>query len=50
VLLSQTYVIDSELTVEKAVEQAEKTAGAPIKITGFHRYSLGEGIEQSEEE
>jgi elongation factor Ts len=50
VLLSQTYVIDSELTVEKAVEQAEKTAGAPIKITGFHRYSLGEGIDQSEEE
>ena len=50
VLLSQTYVIDSELTVEKAVEQAEKTVGAPIKITGFYRYALGEGIEQSEEE
>ncbi|MFD0987257.1 translation elongation factor Ts [Methyloligella solikamskensis] len=50
VLLSQTYVIDTELTVEKAVEQAAKTVGAPVKITGFHRYSLGEGIEQADDE
>lgn len=50
VLLSQTYVIDSELTVEKALEQAEKTAGAPIQITGFHRFALGEGVETTGED
>jgi hypothetical protein len=29
------------------VADAEKAAGAPIKITGFHRFALGEGIERA---
>jgi elongation factor Ts len=28
------------------VADAEKVAGAPIKITGFYRYALGEGIDR----
>jgi elongation factor Ts len=46
VLLKQIFVIDGENTVEQAVKNAEKAAGAPIKITGFVRYALGEGIEK----
>ena len=48
VLLAQPFVHDSEMTVAKAIEAAGKTAGAPIKITGFHRFALGEGIERAE--
>jgi elongation factor Ts len=48
VLLSQTFVIDGENTVEKAVKNAEGDVGAPIKVTGFIRLALGEGIEKEE--
>lgn len=47
-LLSQAFVIDGEKTVAQAVEAAEKDAGAPIKLTAFVRYALGEGIEKAE--
>lgn len=47
-LLAQTFVIDGENTVEQAVKNAEKDAGAPIKVTGFVRFALGEGIEKQE--
>ena len=46
VLLSQTFVIDGENTVEQALKNAEKEAGAPIKLVGFVRMALGEGIEK----
>jgi elongation factor Ts len=48
VLLSQAFVHDPETTVEKALAAAEKTAGAPIKVTGFYRFALGEGIDRPE--
>lgn len=50
VLLSQTFVIDGENTVETAVKNAEGDVGAPIKVTGFIRLALGEGIEKEEED
>jgi elongation factor Ts len=46
VLLEQTFVIDGETPVGKAVEKAAKDAGAPIEIVGFVRFQLGEGIEK----
>ncbi|MFN4277632.1 MAG: translation elongation factor Ts [Ferrovibrio sp.] len=46
VLLEQTFVIDGETQVGKAVEKAAKDAGAPIEVTGFVRFQLGEGIEK----
>ncbi len=46
VLLEQVYVIDNESKVGKVVEQAAKTVGAPVKITGFIRFVLGDGIEK----
>jgi elongation factor Ts len=47
-LLAQTFVIDGESKVKDIVERAAKEAGAPIKVTKFVRYSLGEGIEKAE--
>ncbi|MBI4920208.1 MAG: elongation factor Ts [Devosia nanyangense] len=47
-LLAQTFVIDGESKVKDIVEKAAKEAGAPIKVTKFVRYSLGEGIEKAE--
>ena len=46
VLLEQPFVHDPDLTVAKALAAAEKDAGAPIKITGFRRFALGEGIDR----
>jgi elongation factor Ts len=46
VLLQQPFVHDPDLTVAKALAAAEKDASAKIKITGFHRFALGEGIER----
>ena len=47
-LLAQTFVIDGESKVRDVVTKAEKDAGAPIKVTKFVRYALGEGIEKAE--
>lgn len=48
VLLQQVFVIDGENTVEKALKAAEKDVGGPIKVTGFFRFQLGEGVEKAE--
>jgi elongation factor Ts len=48
VLVEQIYVIDGESRVGKVVEAAGKEAGAPIKVTGFVRFALGEGIDKKE--
>ncbi|MCZ4345311.1 translation elongation factor Ts [Devosia neptuniae] len=47
-LLAQTFVIDGETKVRDAIKNAEKDVGAPIKLTKFVRYALGEGIEKAE--
>ncbi len=44
VLLKQAFVINPDLTVEKALKEAEAAAGAPITVKAFVRYELGEGI------
>jgi elongation factor Ts len=46
VLLEQVFVIDGETRVSKVVEAAAKEAGKPIKVTGFVRMQLGEGIDK----
>jgi elongation factor Ts len=46
VLLKQNFVINPDLTVEKALKEAEKDFGAPAKIVAFSRLALGEGIER----
>jgi elongation factor Ts len=46
VLLSQAFVHDPETTVAKALAATAESAGAPIKIVGFRRFALGEGIDR----
>jgi len=46
VLLEQIFVVDQETKILKVVEQAGKTAGAPIRVASFARFALGEGIER----
>ncbi len=48
VLLEQVFVIDNETKVGKVVEKAAADIGAPVKITGFSRLVLGEGVEREE--
>ncbi|WP_068082834.1 translation elongation factor Ts [Polycladidibacter stylochi] len=47
-LVKQSFVINPDLTVEQAIEEAAKEIGSPIKLTSFVRYALGEGIEKEE--
>ncbi len=47
-LLSQTFVIDGETKVADAIAAAEKDAGAPIKLSAFVRFAIGDGIEKEE--
>jgi elongation factor Ts len=45
-LLEQAYIHDPAKSVAQAVKEVEGKAGAPIKLTGFRRFALGEGIEK----
>src|SRR5204862_7498158 len=47
-LLEQAFIHDSGKSVAQAVKEAEGKIGAPVKIAGFVRYALGEGIERQE--
>ena len=48
VLAEQTWVIDGESKVAAVLEQAGKDLGTPVKVSGFIRYVLGEGIDREE--
>jgi elongation factor Ts len=50
VLIEQTFVIDGESKVSKVLEAAAADVGAPVAVTGFVRFALGEGIEREEKE
>jgi elongation factor Ts len=47
-LLEQPFIHDSGKSVAQAVKDAEGRVGAPIKVAGFVRYALGEGIEKQD--
>ncbi|MEM6762660.1 MAG: translation elongation factor Ts [Pseudomonadota bacterium] len=48
VLLKQAFVVNPDQTIEVALKDAGSELGAPIKMTGFVRFALGEGIEKEE--
>ncbi len=48
VFVKQVFVIDGETRIEDVVKNAEKELGAPIKVAGFARFALGEGLEKKE--
>jgi len=50
VLMKQALVTDPDNTVEQALKAAEGDLGGAVKIIGFERFALGEGIETEDED
>ena len=46
--LSQLFVMDNKTKIEDVVATEAKKVGAPIAVSGFVRFQLGEGIEKKE--
>ncbi len=46
VLLKQAFVMNPDQTVEQLIAEQAKALGAPIRIVGFKRLALGEGVEK----
>ena len=47
-LLKQQFVVNPDLSVEKAVAEAAKDIGSDVKVAAFIRLEVGEGIEKEE--
>jgi len=45
-LVEQPYIYEPDKPVGQALKEAEGKVGGAIKVTGFVRYALGEGIER----
>jgi elongation factor Ts len=45
-LLEQGFIFDDKKSVAQAVKEAEGKVGGPIKVTGYVRFALGEGIDK----
>lgn len=50
VVLEQVFVMDNETKISKVIENKAKELGAPIRMTGFVRLELGEGVAKDEGE
>ncbi len=47
-LLDQAFIHEPDKNVSQAIKDAEGKVGGAIKVTGFVRYALGEGIDRPE--
>jgi elongation factor Ts len=47
-LLDQAFIHEPDKSVAQAVKEAEGKAGGAVKVTGYVRYALGEGIDRPE--
>lgn len=45
-LLDQVFVMDGETKMSKVLEDAAKDVGAPVVLSAYTRFQLGEGIEK----
>jgi elongation factor Ts len=45
-LLDQPFIFDDKKTVAQALKESEGRAAAAIKVAGFVRFALGEGIDR----
>jgi elongation factor Ts len=50
VLLKQVFLVDGERTVETVLKDAANDIGAPVTVTDFVAFRLGEGIQRQEAE
>ena len=46
-LLEQPFIFDDKKSVAQALKEAEGKLGGPVKVAGFVRYALGEGIDKA---
>jgi elongation factor Ts len=46
-LLEQPFIHDDKKSVAQALKESEGKVGGPIKVAGYVRYALGEGIEKA---
>ncbi len=46
VLTEQVFVVDGETKIKDVIAKASKDLGEDVKLSGFVRYQLGEGIEK----
>ncbi len=49
VLLEQVFVMDTDKKIAKVLDEAAKDIGAPVTLSGFVRFELGEGVEKTAE-
>jgi elongation factor Ts len=50
VLLKQAFVMNPDQTIEQLVAETAKTLGSPVKVVGFSRLLIGEGVEKKTED
>lgn len=50
VLMTQIFVMDGERSIEAVIADEAKALGTEVKMTGYVRMALGEGIEKKEED
>lgn len=48
VLLEQIFIMDNKTKISAVLKDFEKTHGTPVKLAGFVRFALGEGVEKKE--
>lgn len=46
VLTEQAYIRDTDKTVAKVVEETSAAHGAPVRVAGFVKFVLGEGVDK----
>ncbi|MBF0614278.1 MAG: elongation factor Ts [Magnetococcales bacterium] len=49
-LVEQAFIMDPEQSVQAIVDASAKSLGAPIRVTGFARFMMGEGLQKREED
>jgi elongation factor Ts len=47
-LLEQIFIMDGETKISALIDKTSKDIGAPVKIAGYVKFTLGEGIEKEE--
>ena len=50
VLPKQAFVMNPDQTIEQYLDEQGKALGAPVKIVGFARLALGEGVEKKQDD
>jgi elongation factor Ts len=50
VLAEQVFVMDTDKKVSAVIEATAKELGAPVAVTGFAKFVLGEGVEKAEDD